>query len=205
MADTTGLMFGALSPHCVHLCIDMQRMFGPEGPWPVHWIEKVMPQVCEIARYHAGQTIFTRFMPPFSPDAMAGAWQRYYRHWREVTLERMDTTLLDLLAPLQSFVPPAVIVDRAVYSAFAGSTLAAVLADRHGDTLLISGGETDMCVLATTLAAVDRGYRVVMIADALCSSSDAGHDAMIAHFNNRFSRQIETIKTEALLSAWRLR
>jgi nicotinamidase-related amidase len=202
MADTTGLMFGSLSPSCVHMCIDMQRMFGPDGPWPVPWIDKVMPQVCEIVRYHAGQTMFTRFMPPQSPEGMPGAWQRYYKHWRHVTLERMDPGLLALLPPLQAFVPPAAVVDRAVYSAFAGSQLATLLAQRHADTLLISGGETDMCVLATTLAAIDRGYRVVMIADALCSSSDAGHDSMIAHFNNRFSHQIETITTEALLSAW---
>jgi nicotinamidase-related amidase len=202
MADTTGLMFGALSPGCVHLCIDMQCLFAAGGPWPVPWIEKVMPQVCEIARYHAAQTVFTRFVPPPSPEAMPGAWRRYYAHWREVTLERMDPALLELLAPLRSFIPPAVMIDRGVYSAFAGSKLGALLAERRADTLLITGGETDMCVLATTLAAVDRGFRVVMIADALCSSSDPGHDAMIAHFNTRFSRQIETIKTEVLLSAW---
>ena len=40
------------------------------------------------------------------------------------------------------------------------------------DTLVISGSETDVCVLSTVLGAVDRGYRVVIAIDALCSSSN---------------------------------
>ena len=37
-----------------------------------------------------------------------------------------------------------------------------------------------MCVLATVIGAVDHGYRViVVVTDAVCSSSDEGHDAML--------------------------
>ena len=39
--------------------------------------------------------------------------------------------------------------------------------------------ETDVCVLSTVLDAVNIGFRVVMVEDALCSSSDAGHDALM--------------------------
>jgi nicotinamidase-related amidase len=202
MPETTGLLFGPLSDRTCHLCIDMQLLFADGGPWPVPWIEKVQPQIVEIVSRKPACTVFTRFVPPREPQSLPGAWQRFYRHWREVTLEHLDPELLKLLPALAQFVPPASVIDRYVYSAFSGSELPHHLGARHCDTLVISGGETDMCVLATTLAAVDRGYRVVMIADALCSSSDAGHDAMIDHFNNRFSRQIETINTEALLSAW---
>jgi spore maturation protein CgeB len=41
---------------------------------------------------------------------------------------------------------------------------------------VISGGETDVCVLAAVMDAVDAGYRVVLAADALCSVSDESHD-----------------------------
>ena len=37
------------------------------------------------------------------------------------------------------------------------------------DTLVVTGGETDICVLATVLGAVDRGFRVVLVSDAICS------------------------------------
>jgi len=52
------------------------------------------------------------------------------------------------------------------------------------DALVISGGETDVCVLAAVMDAVDAGYRVVLAADALCSVSDESHDAMLRHFGS---------------------
>jgi hypothetical protein len=53
--------------------------------------------------------------------------------------------------------------------------------------LIISGGETDVCVLAAVMDAVDAGYRVVLAEDALCSVSDESHDAMLRQFGARFS------------------
>jgi len=72
------------------------------------------------------------------------------------------------------------------------------------DALVISGGETDVCVLAAVMDAVDAGYRVVLAADALCSVSDESHDAMLRHFGSRFSHQIEVASTEKILDNWRV-
>ena len=57
-------------------------------------------------------------------------------------------------------------------------------------------------MLATVLDAVDLGYRVVLVEDALCSSSDAGHDALMTLYRTRFSEQIELIKTAELPELW---
>ena len=60
-----------------------------------------------------------------------------------------------------------------------------------------------MCVLATVIGAVDHGYRVsVVVAGAVCSSSDEGHDAMLKLYRERYSLQIEAVGSEAILSAW---
>ena len=72
----------------------------------------------------------------------------------------------------------------------------------HVDTLLISGGETDVCVLATVLAAIDFGYRVIIVEDALCSSSDESHDAMIDLYTKRFDIQIEVAQSSDILGRW---
>jgi nicotinamidase-related amidase len=69
--------------------------------------------------------------------------------------------------------------------------------------LVITGSEMDVCVPATILDAVDRGFRVILIENAVCSSSDAGHDALMTLYRTRFSEQIEIIKAEALPSVWR--
>ena len=66
----------------------------------------------------------------------------------------------------------------------------------------MSGGETDVCVLATVLGAIDRGYRVVIAADAVCGSADATHDAVMTLYASRFSEQVEIAGTEDILSGW---
>src|ERR1700704_846034 len=109
-----GLPFGPLTGRSIHLCIDMQRLFAEPTPWHTPWMGRVLPIVEEIARRHAERTVFTRFLPPSQPDELPGAWQRYYRRWREMTLERIDPGLLELVPALACFAPPAKIVDKHV-------------------------------------------------------------------------------------------
>lgn len=134
---------------------------------------------------------------------MPGAWRNYYRHWRQTTRERLDPTLLDLLPPLAKLIPPATVVDKTRYSAFAEPSLHHHLQQRKADGLVITGSETDVCVLATVLGAVDLGYAVVVVTDAVCSSSDEGHDALLKVYRGRYSQQIETASAEEILRGWR--
>jgi nicotinamidase-related amidase len=191
-----------LTERSVHLCVDMQRLFAPDGPWPTPWMERVLPAITAIAERHASQTIFSRFIPPETPEDMPGRWRDYYRRWREVTGEQLEPGLLELMPPLAAVVPPAAVIDKPVYSAFHGSALRSHLRQRQADALVVTGGETDVCVLATVLDGVDSGYRVVLVTDALCSSSDTGHDALMTLFGERFSLQVELTTAAAVLSAW---
>jgi nicotinamidase-related amidase len=78
------------------------------------------------------------------------------------------------------------------------------LRERGIDTLVISGTETDVCVLAAVLGAVDHGFRVVLPVDALCSSTDETHDALMKLYHERYGQQIEAAKTDAILEQWRV-
>ena len=73
---------------------------------------------------------------------------------------------------------------------------------RGADTVIISGGETGVCVMATVLGAIDWGLRVILVTDALCSSADETHDAMMNVYMNRFGEQVETVTTQTLLDSW---
>jgi nicotinamidase-related amidase len=128
-------------------------------------------------------------------------WGAFYRKWPRVTRHRLAPEYLELLPVLRRFAPPAAVFDKFVYSAFADGRLVAWLADHRVSTLLISGAETDVCVLATVLAAVDHGYRVVLLTDAICSSSDEGHDALMRMYMQRFDVQIELASTEEAIDA----
>lgn len=199
---TDRLEFGALPARTFHLCVDMQRLFSTEGPWPTPWMTRVLPRVAALARLHPARAIFTRFIPPARPEEMPGAWQRYYRAWPEVTGERLDPSLIALMPELAETVPPAVVIDKMRYSAFSLSPLSKLLRDRGAEALILTGTETDMCLLATVLGAVDRGYRTIVVGDAVCSSSDEGHDMLMALYRQRFGQQIEVVTTEAILRCW---
>ncbi|MEQ1956305.1 isochorismatase family cysteine hydrolase [Mesorhizobium sp. CN2-181] len=195
-----GLRFGPLRGRWVHLCVDMQRMFAELTEWHTPWMERVLPNVVAIVELDPTRTIFTRFIPPQSLDDVAGAWRRYYRKWETMTRDRLDTQLIDLVPDLARFVPPAVIEDKLVMSAWHGS-LHKRLQSAGVDTLIVSGAETEVCVLASVMGAVDLGYRVIIVADAICSGADATHDAMLAIYESRFGMQVETVTTADLVAA----
>lgn len=197
-----GLRHGALNGGCVHLCVDMQRLFAEETDWHTPWMERVLPVVQRIAEAKPDRTLFTRFIPANHPGEGEGTWRRYYEHWRSMTVEALGPEMLELAPPLARLVPPAETFDKRTYSPWVDGALHRRLRDRGVDTLVISGAETDVCVLATVLGAVDLGYRVVIPTDALCSSSDQMHDALVGLYRKRYGQQVETATAEEILRAW---
>jgi nicotinamidase-related amidase len=197
-----GLVHGPLGENCLHLCVDMQRLFAPGGPWEVPWAQKVLPAIEELVARHPQQTLFTRFIPAARPGEGPGTWASYYRRWAEVTLANIDAGLVELMPSLARFVPPAKVLDKQVYSPWTEGRLDAMLAGSATDTLIITGGETDVCVLATVLGAIDRGFRTVLVTDAICGSADQTHDAVMDLYRSRFSEQIEAVCIEEVLNNW---
>jgi nicotinamidase-related amidase len=197
-----GLIHGPLGANCLHLCVDMQRLFAPGSPWAVPWLEKVLPAVEALCAHRPERTVFTRFVPPQRPSDAVGSWARYYQRWESVTGEALGPEAVRLVPILERFVPPAQMIDKSVYSPWTEGQLDALLAPAGVEALVISGGETDVCVLATALGAIDRGFRVILATDALCSSSDATHDALMELYTRRFSQQVEIARTDEVLAQW---
>jgi nicotinamidase-related amidase len=191
-----------LTHRTIHLCVDMQRLFSPGGPWPTPWMARVLPVVTELAGRYPERTIFTRFIPPERPADMPGMWQRYYTRWKVATRAEVDLNLLELAPPLAKLCPPATVIDKTRYSAFAEPHLLQHLQAREADGLIISGSETDVCVLATALGAVDLGYRVIVVKDGVCSSSDEGHDALMMMYHRRYTEQIEVADAATIMERW---
>lgn len=200
----TGIRFGAPGQEAVHLCVDMQRLFGPGSGWAVPWMEKVLPVVAELAAARAGRTIFTRFIPPPDLEAAMGSWARYYAAWPQMLRDRLPPDWLELAPALARHVPPARIFDKPLYSPWPDGRLDGFLRGAGVSTLIVTGGETEICVMATVLGAIDRGYRVILVSDAVCSSADPGHDAAMRIYETRFGQQIETAPLAELLDQWRV-
>jgi len=197
------LRFGPIGPRAVHVCVDMQRLFAEETPWKTPWMPRVLPRVVELVAHKPARTIFTRFIPAAHPGQGDGVWRRYWSTWADITLERLAPGMTDLIPELALYAPPARFIDKTLYSPWVDSKLEAELRARSVDTLIVSGGETDVCVLGTVLGGVDRGYRIILVTDALCSSSDEAHDAMIKVYHQRYNQQVETVPTALVLEHWR--
>jgi nicotinamidase-related amidase len=180
----------------------MQNLIGPQGPWAAQWAERVLPSVVALVEHAPQRCIFTRFVPPADETAMPEGWRDFYRAWPGMTAREVDPDAIELMAPLKIFTPPAKVMDKTRFSAFSNSALNASLQSMAAQALIVSGAESDMCVLATVLAAVDLGYPVIVATDALCSSSDPCHDAVLRLYHERFSQQIQAMPVEEIRAYW---
>jgi nicotinamidase-related amidase len=196
------LIFRPVGRNSAHLCVDMQRMFAEPTEWMMPWSAKVLPQITALVEFQPEKTIFTRFIPMRRAGQGPGMWKQYYERWASMTVEKIGADMVELVPALARFTPPASVIDKQVYAPWLETDLHQRLQKQGADTLIISGGETDVCVLATVLGAVDLGYRVVLAKDALCSSSDEAHDAAIDLYHQRYSVQVEPVDTETILRNW---
>jgi nicotinamidase-related amidase len=105
-----------LTESCMHVCVDMQRLFAEDTDWHTPWMARVVPQVRRIAEAHPDRTIFTRFIPAEAPGEGRGTWKPYYERWASMTLENLGRDKVDLVPELASLVPPARLLDKHVYS-----------------------------------------------------------------------------------------
>jgi nicotinamidase-related amidase len=197
------LRYGPLGSSCVHICVDMQRLFAEPTEWQMPWLQKVLPTITRLVAAHPAQTLFTRFIPARRPGQGAGMWAHYYDRWGSMTIEELGAPMIDLVPELAAFAPPAKVFDKHVYSPWIGTDLNELLRGASVDTIVISGGETDVCVQATVMGAIDWGFRTILATDALCSSSDEAHDALMAFYQGRLGEQLETASAETILRNWR--
>ena len=184
--------------------VDMQRVFQEATPWRVPGFDDILPAVERLATWDQARTLFTRFWTPAVPEDARGWWRQYYRRWPEVTLKRLPPDRFELVEPLRRLAPAAV-VDKDTFSAFAAPGFAMALGRLGADTLVLAGVETDVCVLATALDAVDLGYRAVVVRDATASAAPEAHTAMVKTVYPRYEPQIQVATTEEVLTALRQR
>ena len=195
-----GLDVEPLDGGILHLCLDMQNLFAPNAPWSTPWMPRVLPVVTEIAGRFPERTVFTRFIPPDTPEAAPGKWRTYYEKWREVT--RTD----------RSFASRTRTRTGALCAAGDCGRQVSLFCLRTDEPAPILGGaelpRTDRYGLGNgCLCAGDgigrRGSRLPDDRRTRCRSSDTGHDALLTLYHTRYSIQIETVPAETVLRRWR--
>ncbi len=180
----------------------MQLLFTGDSEWSIPWFARSLPRVEKVARFLPERTVFTRFIPPERPEDARGMWRSYWEEWRNLTRDRIAPELLEVAPGLRACAPNAHVFDKSNYSPWTDGRLQKFLDEKSCTTVVITGGETDMCVLATVLGAIDLGYKVIIVTDALCSAMDETHDAILKLYRKRFSQQIEDMTSEELTKAF---
>jgi nicotinamidase-related amidase len=187
----------------IHAVIDMQRLFVEHPDWGVRDVARIRAEVQWLAERKPARTFWTRFIPAANAAAARGAWQRYYEVWPTATLEGGGGDYVDLLPEHRLLAGKAAVFDKAGFSAFDSPAFSEALAKAQADTLILSGVETDVCVWATALDAVDAGYYVVLARDALTSFSGEAHAAILDVIAPRFAPQVAILSHAELEAAWR--
>ena len=199
-------MSGSLAPlgaDAVHVVIDMQRLFDEETGWRVADLGSVVPAIVSLIEHRPARALYARFITPARIEETKGAWQSYYRQWPEVIADRLPPGIFDLVAPLAPHAAAHQQFDKRGFSAFSGPTFAGMLGDLGAQTLVLTGVETDVCVLSTALEAIERGHRVVIATDAVTSSSPAGHRAALDHVLPRFEHLLDLAPSADIIAAWK--
>lgn len=83
-------------------------------------------------------------------------------------------------------------VDKTRYSAFAGTDVELRLRERRITTVHLVGVCTDICVLHTAVDAYNKGFDIVVHADAVASFNPAGHEWALQHFRNSLGARVVT-------------
>lgn len=185
-----------------HLCVDVQNMFAADTDWQTPWLNRMLPAIEALVERDPEATVFTRFVPPSSAERETGAWQHYYERWPAMTGERLAPEMIDLVPALKRFVPPARVFDKNRYSPWLFGDLDRTLRGEGVETILITGGETDVCVLAAILGSIDLGYRTILASDAVFGSANQTHDAALTVLDSRFGEQLIVRSTAELLDHW---
>ena len=95
--------------------------------------------------------------------------------------------IIDEVAPL----PDELVIDKPGKNAFYATELEPYLRQRGIVNLLITGVTTDVCCSATTIAANDRGFNAIVLADCVASYSPERHLAAL-----------EVIKAQGGIFGW---
>ena len=200
----SALPFGPLGGRVLHICIDMQRLFLEPGPWYCPAGIEILPAIGQLCDHAEDRSLFTRFITAKRPEEAEGRWQHYYRHWHAVTQAEAGKESLELHPALAPQATAGQICDKIAHDAFQSSDFAGRIAAEAPSALVLSGIETEVCVLATALSAVDRGIRTVIATDAVASSVPEAHSACLAQIYPRFDQQIELATAADIIASWRL-
>lgn len=198
----SALPFGPIDETALMVSVDMQRLFLEPGEWFCEAGLAILPNVVRLAKRAPDRCLHTRFITPQTANDAEGRWAHYYQHWQSVTQAEVGAHAMRLHPLLEPLAHDDLVFDKTAHDSFQCAAFGAFIAARRPAALIVFGIESDVCVLATVITALDRGIRVLVPVDAVASSDLASHRATLDLIFPRFDQQIELVTTDQVLDAW---
>lgn len=95
--------------------------------------------------------------------------------------------------------PRDLVITKHRYSAFSHTPLPLVLRATGASTLVITGVQTDVCVLSTARDALDHGVLPIVVADAVATTDQAAHQAALDSVRVRMGPVVDS---DDVIEAW---
>jgi ureidoacrylate peracid hydrolase len=191
-----------------HIIVDLQNGFmEPGAPVEVPCAREVIPSVNAISRAmrsRGGHNIFLRM----TVDAQSrAAWSNWFAYLQsEADGDRIAQAFSRHahywnLWPQLEVVNPDLTVDKTRFGAFVpgASRLHELLQDRGIDTLVITGTLTNCCCESTARDAMQMNYKVIFVADATATLTDAAHNATLQNMAMLFADVMTTTEVIAAI------
>ena len=138
-----------------------------------------MPVVHVVTSYHSAEEIASN--PWWAAVADSGASRaNVLRH------QLPGSPGLELMPEVYEEDHDIVVTGKKRYDCFAATDLDHVLRSRSVDTLLLTGVNTNSCVLATTVAANTRDYAAVVVEDCVDTMDRQVHEPALAVIRQAF-------------------
>lgn len=153
-------------------------------------------RLVEVARQNGHPVIFTRV--EFEPGGANGGL--FYRKVPALQAFQRESPLGAFPPSLQPG-PADLVITKQYASAFFATPLAAVLAERGIDCLVIGGFSTSGCVRATAVDACQHGFAPFVVSDACADRDPRPHEANLFDLQAKYAEVISQDEAVAALSA----
>lgn len=147
-------------PQDLLLIIDPQNVYTPQNEWGCQSFDHALSNILTLLQSEkCPSVLITQFLS--NPDA-TGVWAQYNRENASINANAYLNELVPELKPWAERYP---VITKSLYSSFSAPAVAQAAA--RADRVVLTGVVAECCVLATALAAIDAGCKVVYLTDAV--------------------------------------
>ncbi len=146
------------------IVIDMQNVYKEGEAWGCCNTKAASEAIRRLLDADVcGAAVFTRFDAPRDPR---GSWKAYNEGNAEINADKWANEMMEEFEPFLKDYP---VFRKSTYSSFEIPELCAMA--EKADHVVLTGVVAECCVLATALSAIDKGYPVIYLWDAVSGLS----------------------------------